>query len=478
LLRSQGFRDELARRDHFTVKLGAVSTRLFFISIWVAGTVAASSLGWTAVALVAQRVGDQPRIEALELLAPAQAQAVEGPAGQAAAQLVTPVDDAVIGGQAPRDLPESSDQRSSNELEFDHPWAIGDSGVATTDAAQTTSAVDAGNAANGVAAKKVTNQVPPDSSGTPSTTASVRSTAKLVEPKQVPTKSTLMAPKNPSIVLPTIADANVLARPLATEVRAKEIHANPGKAFGTSPTTSTTKPSPDVQAAAVPAPKTRPSKATKTLKPPIPLANSQPAPGAGIASPNDAAAVEQFETSNSNAALALAAPNDGAAAAPATPSAESPPVLIITTPPVPVVPAAGLPAQATSATIPASAIVMTTSPPSTPANPPTLPTIASPVVNSSNTSGATPVSSTTTKPVAVGQQAYKLSNGSVGVHCAGNQIFLDFATPSEGATVKVESSGPEKIELTFKSSEGGSERSRSETEFSARCVGGSPVRGN
>ena len=61
--RLREFRVELARCDSSAVRLFAVSTRLFFASIWVAGTVCATSLGWTAVTLVGQRVGDEPVIE-------------------------------------------------------------------------------------------------------------------------------------------------------------------------------------------------------------------------------------------------------------------------------------------------------------------------------------------------------------------------------------------------------------------------------
>ena len=59
----QGFRVELAQLRTGPVRLRAVQTRLFFASIWAAGTVAATSLGWTAVALFAQRVGDEPIVE-------------------------------------------------------------------------------------------------------------------------------------------------------------------------------------------------------------------------------------------------------------------------------------------------------------------------------------------------------------------------------------------------------------------------------
>ncbi len=53
------------------------------------------------------------------------------------------------------------------------------------------------------------------------------------------------------------------------------------------------------------------------------------------------------------------------------------------------------------------------------------------------------------------------------MHCNGNAIVLDFATPIPGASVMVANPGPEEIEVSFK-------KDGRESGIHARCQAGVP----
>ena len=261
-----------------------------------------------------------------------------------------------------------------------------------------------------------------------------------------------------------------------TKLTPKEIHPNPGKAFGTAPTTT-----PQLVSRTASAKSAKPSKpadlqAPATQKPPTLAASARskkrtPIPLAPVAAPSTPAAADEF-----------AVPTDQSPPAflpevitPDPPVPVEPPILIITAAPTPVI-STGASSSASSgpATIPASAIVIVNPPPVIQA---ATPVLVAPVTPAPAPATPAPfVSSTTTKPALVVQQAYQLSNGTVGVHCVGNQIVLDFATPAPGASVKVKSSGPDEVKLKFRSKSG--DTSRSDSDFSAVCRRGTPAREN
>jgi hypothetical protein len=443
-----------------------VSTRLFFASIWVAGTVAATSLGWTAVALVAQRVGDQPVIEQSLAVLPLNVNtSVSTEAGANGTETVSrleapsPSDVSATGAEDVRSVPETSP--ASTDLVFDLGWSGENPSIPTGLVGETPPTQGTGG----------TNNAPKDQRELPSTQAHVTTPGSqngASNRSQTTAYNEPNASTNNATMSVTKVGTAAAAKGQATQ---QEIHANPGKAFGTAPTTLLG-PAPKIVAAKLAKPPdpsiTVPKKSrastpsARTSKPPVPLIPAIPA--------NPVPAEELVTSADLNQNPAFLAPD---IIIPPAPVPVEPPLLIITAAPTPV---ASVGATATaSPTIPASAIIITMSPaasiqPSTQVASvaPATPTFAA---------VSTPVNiSTTTKPSPVVQQAYQLSNGTVGVHCVGSsQIVLDFALPSAGVSVRVESSGPEEVKLRFRS---GGDSERSNSEFVARCRRGTPTREN
>jgi hypothetical protein len=466
-----------------------VSTRLFFVSIWMAGTVAASSLGWTAVALVAQRVGDQPNISYLESLSPAGANAA---VSNRSAESAT--NEARSTTRSFYTAAELATPSPSTELIFDAAWAVADPEIPVAQSVPSVPKAD-GPVLGATPVNAVRSAFPPV--GSNQVIPKVGEIAKPSKSPRPPESQEISAieKNNADRATPT-GSASAAAIP--------EIHANPGKVFGVS--SASTKPAPFGSPSEI----VSKQKSAKAARPPIPLA---PSPKVDLSStvqkrteqPLTAGAIpaDQPQTENTQAPAAPV-PTAGPSLAAL---AETPITLTIAAPPIPLSPSPSaslsgstpigaapltlappvnpapiapnvVAVPAISATIPATSIAVYTSAPAPQTTPPTATNAPTSASSTALPTAAPTFVTTTTKLAAVVQQAYQLTNGSVGVHCIGNRIVLDFATPSPGASAKVENSGPEKIELTFKSSGGESENSKNETEFSARCVGGIPSRGN
>jgi hypothetical protein len=494
----QGFRVELAQPRAGNVRLFEVSTRLFFASIWVAGTVAATSLGWTAVALVAQRVGDRPIEQSLALLPTQSSSSTDIGNSAEPAESFTSADTGIASADQPAPADNSlaaaaNDQAgldassSSTDLVFDPAFnaeapalipSQSNNPLATKQPqpTATASAASAASAGQRVLAASAGQPTSPAGLIAPVEPVRAKGDAPIahVEPSQneqpkAPANATIAVskltplPKTSAALTSKLPVAAAVANP--AQVTPKEIHPNPGKAFGTAPTTL-----PVQQTVSAKSAKPTEPKPTATQKPRASSASTRapkrpPIPLAPAATPQNPVPAEQLLTpteQNPSTVIPSVAP---VVITPPAPVPVEPPVLIITAAPTPVAPTAVSPV---SVTIPASAIVITTSPP-TPIQPtPVTPTPATPTP----TPAPTPTIASTTKPAPV-VQAYQLSNGSVGVHCVGNQIVLDFATPSPGASLRVDSSGPEEVKLRFTSS-GGSDRS--DSQFVAFCRRGVPTR--
>jgi hypothetical protein len=446
-----------------------VSTRLLFFSVWAVGTVAATSLGWTAVGLVAQGVSTQPKIENLGELAE---NTTVTPSVANIGQAV-----AVLNGIPTTELARKSvaaEQTDSAPLEFDPAFSVEGSedqpaptiasvAVATTAPLFSVMPADSKPTSTPIRIRPANSPVsavvpPPDKLGTAAKTATTQTT-----PTQKASATKGFDPARAGAATARLAAAS------ADQLSQPEIHANPGNAFATSPPTT-------AKANRLRPPKPV-SKATKPTRPPIPLASAPIVATPIVQSAQIDSVGEQLPTVSATTPVPLPA---------LVPEPiELPSVIVINTPPVPVSPAVGV-------TIPAPAILVTNvvptvpTPAATPAANPSTPAspaspAAAPISATVPTATPKPVLTTTApvttiKPAAV-VQAYQLTLGSVGVHCAGNQIVLDFATPSSGTSVKVENSGPEEVKLVFRTS-GDGDSDRSHNEFSARCRGGVPTRGS
>lgn len=88
-------------------------------------------------------------------------------------------------------------------------------------------------------------------------------------------------------------------------------------------------------------------------------------------------------------------------------------------------------------------------------------------VGSSTSTSTTSTSTSTTQPAPGPTGPFPISSGGgvMTVSCLGDEIQFLGATPSAGYTMSVESQGPEKVEVTFSSSE-------NEWELEARCRNG------
>jgi hypothetical protein len=81
----------------------------------------------------------------------------------------------------------------------------------------------------------------------------------------------------------------------------------------------------------------------------------------------------------------------------------------------------------------------------------------------------TPRSATTPPPPpsSVVDRSVQVAGGQVGARCAGATISLRYAQPADGWRVEVQGSGPEAVEVTFRSASG-------EQQVRAGCVNGTP----
>jgi len=65
------------------------------------------------------------------------------------------------------------------------------------------------------------------------------------------------------------------------------------------------------------------------------------------------------------------------------------------------------------------------------------------------------------------RQTYTVEGGILTVACTGPSISLESATPSDGYQLRVDRSGPDRVEVRFESDGGGS-------RVEVTCVGGRP----
>lgn len=102
----------------------------------------------------------------------------------------------------------------------------------------------------------------------------------------------------------------------------------------------------------------------------------------------------------------------------------------------------------------------TSSPTDTPTSSPTAPGTASPTPDAT---AAPPI----TPPTADVVRVWDVAGGVVSASCTGQAITLLYATPADGWTVEVGSTGPEHVEVELRSGE-------TETKVRAVCVAGVP----
>lgn len=454
-----------------------MQTRLFFASIWAAGTVAATSLGWTAVALVAQRVGDEPIVEQSLVVLPLNTNTSPTPSrsGAGSTEVAGVAAGNVLGGAVGNVLTVADPIASTLASIRAQPLSAH---LSDTEAEMPkTGLVIASRSTNLAFDQAWTAENSRPRSTVPSATPAHQNAASTTQTNSSPSASALLlrqqgiatrAQVQPTQVQPTQIQPRQV-QPTQIQPTQREVHPNPEKAFETALTTTHRADTPTASAKLAKPPSTR------RFKPPIsPISehvSKRPTDLAPSAGPSNAPA-DEFSNPIDQSTFVFA-PSEISQAPTA---AIEPPLLIITAAPTP------LSAIGTSpsvlVTIAPSAIIITNSPS------PSLPALSMPTSNqilaAAAPAGATSLTSpatvgTATKPATVTQQAYQLSNGTVGVHCIGNQIVLDFATPAPGVSVSVKGSGPDQVQLRFKST---GDSGRSDSEFTATCVRGTPTREN
>ncbi|HEX9529918.1 MAG TPA: hypothetical protein VF954_02180 [Acidimicrobiales bacterium] len=123
--------------------------------------------------------------------------------------------------------------------------------------------------------------------------------------------------------------------------------------------------------------------------------------------------------------------------------------------------------QSTGSAVPGvrtSSQATSTTGPGTGASSPQSTTTTPPAGPSGTTTTTVPTTTTTTTSQVF---SYTMRGGSVGIRCNVNQVSLAYATPDNGYSVEVDSSGPNEVAVRFI-------QSSSTTTFRSTCQDGQP----